>query len=58
MIFTEGNDEEALSRGAFNAYTRRNLRYSQVAPLDMFQETNTGIMLFRNKYAIEAIVLI
>jgi hypothetical protein len=29
-VWTEGNDEEALSRGIFDAYTQRNLRYSQV----------------------------
>jgi fumarate hydratase class I len=41
-VFTDGQDEEALSRGVFNAYTKRNLRYSQVAPLTMFDEKNTG----------------
>ncbi|EDQ89213.1 uncharacterized protein MONBRDRAFT_37063 [Monosiga brevicollis MX1] len=41
-VWSTGDDGEALSRGVFNAYTRRNLRYSQVAPLDMFQEKNTG----------------
>jgi len=40
-VWTEGNDAEALSEGVFNAYTKRNLRYSQVAPLDMFSEANT-----------------
>lgn len=29
-VWTEGNDEEALSRGIFDTYTSRNLRYSQV----------------------------
>jgi fumarate hydratase class I len=36
------SDEEALSRGIFNAYTRLNLRYSQMAPLSMWEEKNTG----------------
>jgi fumarate hydratase class I len=40
-VWTSGNDAEALSRGVFNAYTERNLRYSQVSPLDMFNEVNT-----------------
>lgn len=40
-VFTDGNDEEHLSRGVFDTYTRTNLRYSQVAPLDMFTEANT-----------------
>ena len=33
---------EAISRGVFDTYTEANLRYSQVAPLDMFEEKNTG----------------
>lgn len=41
-VWTDGQDEVALSQGIFDAYTRRNLRYSQVAPLDMFAEKNTG----------------
>eukprot|EP00049_Salpingoeca_infusionum_P027599 m.33333 g.33333 ORF g.33333 m.33333 type:complete len:570 (-) comp9607_c1_seq2:2330-4039(-) len=44
-VWTDGNDEEAISRGIYNAYTRRNLRYSQVAPLTMFDEKNTGCNL-------------
>ncbi len=40
-----GTDEEALSRGVFNAYTRLNLRYSQLAPLTMWDERNTGTNL-------------
>lgn len=36
------SDEEALSKGVFNAYTQKNLRYSQVSPQDMFAEKNTG----------------
>lgn len=41
-VFTDGHDEEHLSRGVFDAYTQKNLRYSQVAPTDMFNEKNTG----------------
>lgn len=41
-VWTDGNDEEALSKGIFKAYTETNLRYSQVAPQDMFVEKNTG----------------
>jgi fumarate hydratase class I len=37
-----GSDEEAISRGVFDAYTRLNLRYSQMAPLTMWEERNTG----------------
>jgi fumarate hydratase class I len=44
-VFTGGNDSEALSRGVFEAYQNRNLRYSQMAPLDMFREKNTGTNL-------------
>ncbi len=39
---TYGTDDEALSRGIFDAYTRLNLRYSQMAPLTMWEEKNTG----------------
>jgi fumarate hydratase class I len=41
-VWTNGNDEEALSRGVFRAYTEENLRYSQNAPLTMYEEVNTG----------------
>ena len=44
-VWTEGTDEEALSRGIFQTYTETNLRYSQVAPLGMFDEKNTGTNL-------------
>lgn len=44
-VFTGGGDEEALSRGVFNAYTRNFLRYSQNAPLTMYEEKNTGTNL-------------
>ncbi len=41
-VLTGGNDEAAIARGVFDTYTEANLRYSQVAPLDMFEENNTG----------------
>lgn len=40
-VWTDGNDAEAISRGIYNTYTNTNLRYSQVAPLDMYREVNT-----------------
>jgi fumarate hydratase, class I len=40
-VLTDGHDEQHLSRGVFDTYTSTNLRYSQVAPLDMFAEKNT-----------------
>jgi fumarate hydratase class I len=41
-VLTDGTDEAAISRGVFEAYTRLNLRYSQLAPLSMWDERNTG----------------
>jgi fumarate hydratase class I len=41
-VLTDGDDEAALSEGARDAYLRRNLRYSQVAPLSMYEEKNTA----------------
>ncbi len=41
-VLTRGGDEEALSRGIYDAYTKLNLRYSQMAPLTMWDEKNTG----------------
>ncbi|HVU01534.1 MAG TPA: fumarate hydratase [Polyangiaceae bacterium] len=41
-VFTGGGDEEAISRGVFDTYETSNLRYSQMAPLDTYQEVNTG----------------
>jgi len=41
LVFTEGDDEAALAEGARDAYLKRNLRYSQLAPLSMFEEVNT-----------------
>jgi fumarate hydratase class I len=42
LVLTTGNDEAAISKGVFDTYVEANLRYSQVAPLDMFEEKNTG----------------
>ncbi|CAL8071850.1 unnamed protein product [Calicophoron daubneyi] len=44
-VWTDGNDAAAISEGIYNTYTKENLRYSQVAPLDMFTEKNTGTNL-------------
>ncbi|MBB0243126.1 fumarate hydratase [Streptomyces alkaliphilus] len=44
-VLTEGRDAEALSRGVYDAYTKLNLRYSQLAPLTMWEERNTGTNL-------------
>jgi len=41
-VWVEGNEEEAISRGVFRTFTETNLRYSQMAPLSMFEEVNTG----------------
>ena len=41
-VLTGGGDEAAIARGVFDAYRTGNLRYSQLAPLDMFSEVNTG----------------
>jgi fumarate hydratase class I len=41
MIFSDGSDEGALAEGARDAYLKRNLRYSQLAPISMFEEKNT-----------------
>jgi len=45
QVWTEGNDAEHLSKGVYECYTKENLRYSQVAPLDMFKEANTATNL-------------
>lgn len=42
QVWTEGSDKEAISRGVYKTYTEQNLRYSQVAPVTMFEEKNTG----------------
>ena len=41
QVWTGGGDEEALSLGVYKTYTEENLRYSQNAPLDMYNEVNT-----------------
>ncbi len=40
-VFTRGGDEAALSQGVRDAYEKKNLRYSQLAPISMFEEKNT-----------------
>ena len=45
QVWTEGNDEEALSKGVFKTYTEENLRYSQNVPLTMYEEKNSGCNL-------------
>jgi fumarate hydratase class I len=42
QVLTRGRDEEHISRGVHDAYTTLNLRYSQLAPLTMWEERNTG----------------
>ena len=44
-VLTGADDGEAISRGVYDAYTRLNLRYSQLAPLTTFEEKNTGTNL-------------
>ncbi|WP_109509225.1 fumarate hydratase [Nocardioides speluncae] len=41
-VLTGADDAEAISRGVYDAYTRLNLRYSQLAPLTTYEEKNTG----------------
>ena len=41
-VLTDGADEEHISRGVYDAYTKLNLRYSQMAPVTMWDEKNTG----------------
>jgi len=41
-VWVDGDEEEALSWGVHRTYTETNLRYSQMAPLSMYQEVNTG----------------
>ena len=40
-VWTEGNDAEHLSKGIYQTYLKENLRYSQTAPLTMYDEVNT-----------------
>ncbi len=42
QVLTRGDDERDLSRGVFDAYQQLNLRYSQMSPLTMWSERNTG----------------
>jgi fumarate hydratase class I len=42
QVLTDGRDEEHIARGVYDAYTTLNLRYSQMAPLTMWEEKNTG----------------
>lgn len=44
-VWTDGTDKEQLSRGVHKTYTETNLRYSQLAPISMFEEKNTGTNL-------------
>ncbi|MGH3657782.1 MAG: fumarate hydratase, partial [Micromonosporaceae bacterium] len=41
-VLTDGADAEHIARGVYDAYTQLNLRYSQLAPLTMWDEKNTG----------------
>ena len=45
QVWTEGKDEAALSKGVFKTYVKENLRYSQIVPLTMYEEKNTGCNL-------------
>ena len=42
FVLTGGGDEAAIARGVYNTYLTSNLRYSQMAPLTMYEEKNTG----------------
>ena len=42
QVLTAGPDEEALSQGIYDAYQKLNLRYSQLSPMNMWDEKNTG----------------
>lgn len=44
-VFTGVNDAEYLSKGIYNTYQEKNLRFSQVVPLNMFEEKNSGTNL-------------
>ena len=45
LVFTGGRDHAAIARGVYDTYLTSNLRYSQMAPLDMYDEVNTGTNL-------------
>ncbi|GAB3485425.1 fumarate hydratase [Flexivirga sp.] len=42
LVGGDGPDEASIARGVYDAYTRLNLRYSQMAPISMWEEKNTG----------------
>jgi fumarate hydratase class I len=42
QVLTDGRDEAHIARGVYDAYTTLNLRYSQLAPITMWEERNTG----------------
>mgnify|MGYP000704331791 FL=1 len=44
-VLTDGTDERAIAQGVYEAYTKLNLRYSQLAPITMWEERNTGTNL-------------
>ena len=41
LVWTDGDDEAALAEGSRDSYLKKNLRYSQLAPISMYEETNT-----------------
>ncbi len=45
LVFTGANDEAAIARGIYDTYATSNLRFSQMAPLDMYKEVNTNTNL-------------
>ncbi|MBC8195629.1 MAG: fumarate hydratase [Acidimicrobiia bacterium] len=45
LVLTDDTDREAISRGVYDTFQTSNLRYSQLAPIDMFSEANTGTNL-------------
>ena len=42
QVWTDGDDEAALAAGVLKTFTESNLRYSQLSPLSMYEEVNTG----------------
>lgn len=44
-VLTDGDDHEAIAKGIYQTYTDENLRYSQIVPLDMYQEKNSACNL-------------
>lgn len=45
MVFTNSSDEQAIAQGIYNTYQTSNLRYSQLAPITMYEEVNTNTNL-------------